>query len=203
MTRRVIQKPMRPLFEIDLDGVDGEHVLEQLASQLRVGDSPVRGMILTRKAELTTCAARCHTWSPWLSLQFGEGAGGEQLLSGRFAPHPNVWTGFMAAYGVLLMLAIFGTMFGLSQWTLHMSPWGLLAAPLAMAVGALVYAAAIVGQRLGAEEMHVLRDFVDHAVRSSRANAVCAHAPQGALGRPRFDHAGTEPAASVMEVTRA
>jgi hypothetical protein len=112
-------------------------------------------------------------------LQFEETPAGTQLLSGRFAPHPNVWTGFMAAYGVLLMIAIFGTMFGVSQWTLHTPPWGLLAPPIALATGALFYTAAIIGQRLGADEMHALRDFVDRAVDDARAEAT---RPRSACG---------------------
>lgn len=168
MTHRVVRPRMRPLFEIELSGVDGEHVLRQLAAQLREDDAPVQGSILTRKAELTTCAATCHAWSPWLSLQFEETAAGTQRLSGRFAPHPDVWTGFMAAYGVLLMIAIFGAMFGISQWILHTPAWGLLAPPLALAMGALFYGASLIGQRLGADEMHALRDFVERAVVEAR-----------------------------------
>lgn len=43
----------------------------------------------------------------------------------RFSPHPAVWTGFMGVYGVFVMLAAAGLMYGWAQTTVDEYPWGL------------------------------------------------------------------------------
>lgn len=190
MTQRVVRTSMRPGFEIELGSVEGRHVLRQLAAQLHAPDAPVQGCILLYKAELTTCARACHAWSPWLSVQFADTPAGRQLLSGRFAPHPNVWTGFMAMYGVLLMVGLLGTMFGVSQWILHTPPWALLAAPGALVLSLAVYGGALLGQRLGADEMQTLRAFVEQAVRAAGSAAALEDAPGPESARLRARHVG-------------
>jgi uncharacterized iron-regulated membrane protein len=101
--------------------------------------------------------------SPTLNLETAE-EGGRQLI-GRFHPHPNVWTGFMALFGIIAMLGIGGVMYGFAQMTVDQRPWGLWAGPIAAALIAFVYGAAFIGQGLSADEMHEMRSFVECAVR--------------------------------------
>jgi len=68
-----------------------------------------------------------------------------------------------------------------SQSTLGMPAWGFLGVPVALALAAFTYGAAFIGQGLGAEEMYVLRSFVDEAlrrVRDERARAAEADVPE-------------------------
>ena len=162
---------MRPRLEIELAPGERAPLLAQMIEELRDPDCPAQGRVRGDVVELTTCARKCHVWSPRLTLHVEASDAGGALLRGRFSPHPNVWTGFMALYGTLGLLGTFGLMFGISQWWLDMTPWGLLAVPLSLLLMAFAYGAAFIGQGLGADEMYMLRSFLDGALRAIRRNA--------------------------------
>lgn len=87
-------------------------------------------------------------------------------LEGRFGPHPHVWTMFVAIYAHIAFLAIGGSMYGISQWMLHESPWALWLVPGAGLLAGVVYLSAFYGQGLGSEQMYVLRSFVADALEA-------------------------------------
>lgn len=172
MTREVTQRPrMRPRFEVALRSGESEPLIAEFVAQLRRPDSPAQGRVRNSHVELTTCARQCHVWSPRLNLRLEKRDDGSEHVTGQFAPHPNVWTGFMALYGTLGLSGLFGLIFGVSQWNLDMTPWGLWAVPLALGLMAFTYGAAFIGQGLGADEMYRLRAFLDEALREVRERA--------------------------------
>jgi len=172
MTASRTKRPrMRPLFEIELYPAAGDAVLSTMGEALRAPGCAVQGIVLRRNAELTTAADGQHLWSPHLTLQVSEQDPARHVLCGRFGPHAHVWTGFMAIYGVIAMLSMFGMMLGVSQWLAALPPWGLLIPPAGLALGAFTYGAAFIGQGLGSEEMYALRSFVDRCVAEARAGA--------------------------------
>lgn len=156
---------MRPVFEIHLQA-PGEQVLRTLDQLLTAGDNGVVGQVLPRHAVLQLPPDRRTLLSPFLNLELTD-EGDSAVLRGRFSPHPNVWTGFVAIYGVLTMIAILSAMYGLSQWSVGESPWALLGIPIGFGAIAFVYGAAVIGQGLTADEMYNLRALVDRAVRES------------------------------------
>ena len=100
-----------------------------------------------------------HLWSPWLSFEATIHDDGT-LLTGRFAPHPSIWTGYMAAYGVVIF-SMFGLgCFGLSQWMAGQPPTMLWTLPIGLALLGMLYGSAFVGQRLTAEQMARMRTFM-------------------------------------------
>lgn len=154
-------------FEIALGANQGELLLAELLQSLRGPELLVRGRLLPKHAELTTCKRLTHVWSPRLMLYVVSKDDGSEALRGRFSPHPNVWTCFLALYAVLGMAGVLAAMFGISQCIIDQPPWALWGVPISMALIAFVYGAAFIGQWLGAEEMHVLRSFVDQALRKT------------------------------------
>lgn len=168
--RRSKRPRMRPTFEIALSPGSGEALLSAIRDALTSPDCSVQGMVLRRNAELTTAERGQHLWSPHLTLQVSEDPKGLPVLCGRFGPHGHVWTGFMAIYGVLLMLATLGIMLGVSQWIAALPVWGFAIAPIAFALGGFTYGAAFIGQGLGAEEMYELRSFVDRCVELAQGS---------------------------------
>lgn len=157
---------MRPVFEIRLD-TDGGHVLRTLEALLTSGASDLSGqVVMPRHAVLQLPPDRRTMLSPFLNLELQEDQEGA-LLKGRFSPHPNVWTGFVAIYFTLSMVAVLALMYGLSQWWLGQPAWILLAVPASFGLIAFVYGAAVIGQGLTADEMYDLRALVDRAVRES------------------------------------
>lgn len=160
---------MRPTFEIPLE-VDGQAVLSQLQKRLRDERCEADGNVLRGGAELHTCQALQHFWSPTLSVQL-ETRDGVTVLRGRFGPAQNVWMLFMGAYGIIAMGGVAALMYGISQLMLGWSPTALLGLPAAAALGAFVYGAVFIGQGLGAEEMHMQRSVVEHAVSEATREA--------------------------------
>jgi len=156
---------MRPVFEIRLDS-SGEDVLRAIDLLLTSGASGLVGQVLPRHAVLQLPPERRTLLSPFLNLELADDDDGA-VLKGRFSPHPNVWTGFVAIYGVLGMIAVLSAMWGLSQWWLGEPTWIWVGVPVALGAIAFVYGAAVIGQGLTADEMYELRALVDRAVRES------------------------------------
>ena len=154
---------MRPTFEIDLEH-GGEEVLARLRARLARKDSPAEGNVLRSGAELSTCERDIHFWSPHLSIERRARPDGTAYLHGCFGPNPGLWMLFMTVYATIALFGTLSAMFGISQWMLHAPPWAFLGVPLSIALGAFTYGAVFIGQGLGAEEMYMLRSFVDRCV---------------------------------------
>lgn len=159
---------MRPRIELSV-GMSPEAVLARLRERLSGPDCPCRGAVANRAIEISMCDVHRHLWSPVLSVEVQDGPEGA-TLRGRFGPSPNVWSLFVALYTTTAILGVAGLMYGLSQVTLGVSPWALWGVPVAAGVGAALYAASFIGQGLGAEQMFVLLDHLERAVRDDDAN---------------------------------
>jgi len=157
---------MRPEFVIAL-AHDGQTVLEALRRALDTPDAPLSGQVVTGHAMLALPQARRSLLSPVLNLEVIDHEG-QPSLRGRFSPQPNVWTGFLAVYGVLGLLGLAGLMYGFAKMTVDEAPWPMLAAPAALALAGFVYGAAFIGQGLTTGEMYEMRAFVDKVVAGDR-----------------------------------
>ncbi len=157
-----IRPRMRPTFEIPMK-IDGSRTLARIQSRLERGSSRVVGQVVGRHAYLQCPPERQTLLSPHLNLDLRE-RDGRVVLRGRFSPRPNVWTGFMAVYGVLSLVALGGLMLGFAQCSVKEYAWGFWLTPAALALFAFVYGAAVIGQGLTQDEMYTLRNFVDHMV---------------------------------------
>lgn len=157
-----IRPGMRPTFEIPMK-VDGSRTFARLEARLARGSTRVAGQVVGRHAYLQAPPGRQSLLSPHLNLDLRE-RDGRVVLCGRFSPRPNVWTGFMALYGVLGLAGLGGLMLGWAQLSVKEYPWGFWLAPAAVALIAFVYGAAVIGQGLTQDEMYTLRNFVDRTV---------------------------------------
>jgi hypothetical protein len=81
-------------------------------------------------------------------------------LTGHFGPNANVWTMFMACYGFVMLSAVTGVFYGISQLVLEEPAWALWSAPAAAVLIGLIYFAAGIGQRLGHDQVDVLQGFL-------------------------------------------
>ncbi len=112
---------------------------------------------------LSIAESERHFWSPWLNLELVPHGSGTQL-SGRFSPHPSVWTGFMFAYLALSVLAFFALVFAAALSMSGGAPWTLGLAGLCVAAMILLWWASQVGQRLAQAQMEELRSILDCAL---------------------------------------
>ncbi len=150
---------MRPTFHLDLP-LTCDEVIRRLEHSIAHAECPCHGRALSRHAEIWVDDAQRRIWSPWLSLTVEQRQQGCHLR-GRFSPSPSVWTFFMFLDFFFAFLIFAGSLYGFSQWTLGHRPWALIIPPLAAAGMVGVYLASLVGQRLGAEQMKMLRKIVD------------------------------------------
>lgn len=155
--------------------VAAQPLMSEIGLRLQARDTRVVGLVTRRHVELTIRAADRHFWSPHLSLDVFEQEEGV-ILRGRYAPHPSIWTGLMAFYGVLIMLSIGGAVFGFSQHTLGMPTWGFWALPICAVCGLATYGFSCMGQRLASDQMHELQDFLEECVRKSERPPAAATA---------------------------
>lgn len=152
----------RPRFEVDVPFAPDE-VAARVRAALDQPEARLRGRVYRRVVQLEPCEDETHFWSPHLDVSLQENDGGTRLF-GRFAPHPAVWTGFIATQAVIGFLGLCAGVYGASQWMLGRDPWALWLLALCVLAGAIVYLFAYVGQSLGQSQMYGLRAFLDRAL---------------------------------------
>lgn len=155
----------RPRFSFETP-LAPDAVTRKVQAHLDRGDEKVMGSTYPRTLSLTVTKAHRHFWSPHLDVQLTELPGGGTRVDGMFAPHPQLWTGFVALQLLFALLSVAAGVFLISRLTLGGElglPVGLLAAMLFG--GGFSYGAAYVGQGFGSEQMYELRAFLDAALR--------------------------------------
>jgi hypothetical protein len=95
---------------------------------------------------------------------------------GVFQPQPEIWTAYIFAIGILLLIGVFGLVVAIVQLTMGLAAWGLLASLLSSLVGGLVYTSTLVGQGLALGEMYHLRRRLDDYLDDARKAGECAPA---------------------------
>lgn len=180
--------PMRPRFELELP-CDAKELLDRMQQRLACGRCPCRLTVVGRHVEVDVHERIRHFWSPRLSLELEPRDGAETILRGLFGPNANVWTLFMAAYAFTALSAMFSGVFGLVQLGLGQSPWGLAIAGAAVLAALLPYGGSLVGQRLAADQMELLRCFLLASLGQPHERAkldLCPPAPAPlAVSEPR------------------
>lgn len=107
-------------------------------------------------------------WSPHLSVQISDLAEADGApraeLFGRFSPRPEVWTLVMFCYFAAVFVIACAGVFGYVQWVLGRTPWALGLIPVALGAMVALHVVSLVGQRLSADQMTLLRSRLDRAV---------------------------------------
>lgn len=150
---------MRPRFEMTVN-VSPEEALRRI--QAWSSDPECACGIMTTQCQVDVLVPeqRRHVWSPWLTLKAVKLEEGGTKLTGRFAPHPSIWTLFMSLYALMAFIAIVGACWGMAQMTLDQSPWAFWAVPAATIIGVGLFVGSTIGQRLGHDQMEDLRHCV-------------------------------------------
>jgi hypothetical protein len=105
-----------------------------------------------------------HFWSPRLAVYVEDTPGGAHLHC-RLQPEPDVWTLFLAMYALSAIGLITGIFYGYSQWILDSTPWAaFVGIPVSLVVGTGMYLGAIAGQKLGHEQMVLLRGELERSL---------------------------------------
>ena len=153
---------VRPTFEISSD-LPAAQVIARIEASLRAARGSVIAIVTSHRVELTPDPSTVHPWSPQLTLVLDE-TGAGTLVRARFAPHPHVWSLYLAIHALGAFGTIGAGVFGLSQHLTGESPWALWALPISPVLAALVWAFAFVGQAMSSEQMYALRRFVEESL---------------------------------------
>ena len=156
---------MRPRLELSGKGEVGE-VLARIDEALRSEEIRFEGYVLNDHGVIRIPKAEQHYWSPQLQFEIQE-SDGQPRLTGRFMPAPPVWTLFAGLYGVTAFLGCCGSVFGLVQLQLQQPATFLWSFPVTVCLLALIYVAAMVGQKLGHEQMLELDEFIRPYIQES------------------------------------
>jgi hypothetical protein len=155
----------RPRFSVELP-LSPEQITERVQARLAASDCQVTGSVFRRTLLLTVRPEARHFWSPHLDVQLAEAPAGGSRLTAVFAPHPQIWTSFVAVQFLFGLLSVGAGIYLLSMLTLGRDPWWALASlGLMLFGGGFAYGAAYVGQGLGSEQMYELRAFLDGALK--------------------------------------
>ena len=152
---------LRPHFELTVPD-DVDTTLSRLTGAFAAG--PFEGKVRGLHAQLIIPAPQRHLWSPWLTFEVQAAPEGTHL-EGRFAPHPTVWTFYMALYAILAFTTRGLTFFGLSQWIATQSPTALWGLPVCAVLAAALFGLGFVGKGLTGQQMAAMRCFVVDAAR--------------------------------------
>lgn len=158
---------MRPRFEVAVN--DSVHEVGfRLREALEAPDAPCVGSLYGAHAVLKMPDEDQRFWSPQLSidLETRPSQNGTRIR-GLFGPRPAVWTLFMALYAIIGFSGSMGLAVAYSQWSLDRPATFLWTLPLALVLATAVYGLALLGQRLGEQEMRVLRAFLDEVIAPS------------------------------------
>ena len=167
---------MRPVFTRPVRDADAFlRVLREELARANGQPGQCRGQVHARGAILRLCDAECRVWSPALHLELEpepaeSTAAPGWCLRGTFSPSSPVWTAFLGIYIALGTLGIGSACWGGAQLTMDETPWAFVGVPVTLALAAFTYGAAFIGQGLGAEDMYLLRTFVESL--AERADAL-------------------------------
>lgn len=154
---------MRPRRDYVVDTPHGAALAAMRAAIQRAAHGRCHGIMSGNHAELLIDIGERHFWSPWLSVDLLPDAAGTRIKC-RYGPHPSLWTAIASLYAFLAFVALAGAVFGGTQALLGHPPMGLLAIPVALVLAAALYIGSQIGQRLGADQMQILDDFLTGAV---------------------------------------
>lgn len=154
--------PMRPRRAFVVPTPHGE-VLAAVRAAVGRADGRCHGVMSGNHLELLIDPAERHFWSPWLSVDLLPDPEGTRVKC-RYGPHPSLWTAIASLYAVLAFAALAGAVFGGTQALIGHPASGLWALPVSAGLAAALYVGSQIGQRLGADQMDVLDDFLAAAL---------------------------------------
>lgn len=83
-------------------------------------------------------------------------------LSGRFGPHPSVWTMYMSGYAAVMFSVLIALAFACGQWAMGHAPLALWVLPVSALATVVLYYLSQIAQDLSHDQMHELQDFIQH-----------------------------------------
>jgi hypothetical protein len=170
---------LRPTFTVPL-ALDREEAIERIKAGLSEAVPAERWIGKGRWAEVHVPGDARRIWSPYLSIRLdeldahhrsaGQPEGTRSVLFGRFAPRPEVWTGFIFLYSVIAFLVLLGAIFAYVQWASNEPAWGVWVPAIGVPLLGALHLGSWLGQRWSQDQMAELKAIIDPVVEPLRAD---------------------------------
>jgi hypothetical protein len=178
---------MRPSFVVTVN-CHVDDAMGVLQGRIEKNSEGVEASLSKHHGILRVCGEKQRFWSPCLDLTVRDASepsstdsndsnGMTTKVWGTFSPRSEIWTGFVFAIGTCLISSLFAFIFSFAQIMLGRTPWALLIPADAMLVAVGIYASALVGQGLSADEMYRIRRYVDTCLLQAEETSL-RRAPQ-------------------------
>lgn len=156
---------IRPRFRQTFE-VPPEQLMQQFQILLDQAEAPVVGRVskVIKQIILKVPQDERHYWSPQLSLSLDEFGSGSEIR-GLFGPRSSVWLMFIFFYAVLGIISLFIGITGGAQASLGQEAPVLWVIPICAVIALILFLVAKAGERLGREQMHILYDAYQAALR--------------------------------------
>ncbi len=155
---------IRPRFQQEVP-LSKEETLARLKAALKQPGSPIIGYVADHHVTLKIPYDNQHFWSPQLALEVEEHESGQgALVRGLFGPRPSVWLMFVFMYSIIGVICLFVAITGFSQVSLGIPAPVLWVLPIGAGLAIFLYISAKTGERLGKDEMHQLKGFMDEVL---------------------------------------
>lgn len=150
---------MRPTFQLETVLSEAEVIQRIQNAFSRMPENPLpheyQGQFTGNHAMISFAESQRNFWSPWMHLEI-HSDDQRRIISGRFSPHPSIWTGFMFAFLAIACITLFSAMFGVSQQLSGASPWAYFAIPICIFTAMVLWFVSKTGQKLAHAEMENL-----------------------------------------------
>ena len=167
---------MRPRFIVAVT-CSADQVVEVFRSDKVDNPQSIEGNFSERHCVLNMPEEVRQFWSTQCGLTIedarsvADGPDRPTRVLGVFSPHPEIWTAYVFAIGVLGIIAVCGLMYAIVQLSMGHGPWALLASVFAVLVAGLLYTSTLVGQGLALGEMYALRSYVEDCLEAAMSSA--------------------------------
>ncbi|MDP6979969.1 MAG: hypothetical protein QF570_15400 [Myxococcota bacterium] len=169
---------MRPRFILELD-CSADCVMDAMRRGVAHHEKLIEGQFSERHVVLTLPEEELRFWSTYLNITVEDArvdpvAGPRPTrVLGVFQPRPEIWTAYVFAIGILMLIGVFSVMVTVVQLTMGLGAWGLMACLVSALVGGLLYTSTLVGQGLALGEMFHLRRLFDGYIDDARGAGEC------------------------------
>ena len=161
------QLHVRPRFSFEIPHAP-DKIEEHLKKAFKAPGHKFIGKVVNKYVILDIPQHLDHFWSPRISFEIEviKGEENKSLIRGLIGPKPQVWTMFMFIYFSIGIMGLFASLYGLSKQTLGESSLFVWGFPVALVIMSTAYLASKSGEKIGAEQISLLKDFFRAAFKA-------------------------------------
>jgi len=143
--------------------------MNRIRNLLHTSNENIIGTIVDNHVILDITQKDIHYWSPQVNFRIEEDRNdpNQSVLSGIIGPRPKVWTLFMFIYFAIGTIGFFISSFGMARLMMGEQSLLLWAFPVAILLMLTAYLAGKMGERLGSDQVELLKSFIIEAITDS------------------------------------